>query len=97
MNVKERPYLETYWKAPSTLISSNVALFPNMFKASGAWTAIMHPSCISCDPSPQNTVQPAKTLTSTISIKFIALTLKNANNLKLERKIIQVNYEKTTQ
>lgn len=59
-----------HWKAPSTLISSYVALFPNIFKASGAWTAIMHPSKVSCEPFPENTVKPAKPLRSTISIKF---------------------------
>lgn len=51
-------YLYTYWKAPRTLISSDVAWSPRILTASGAWTAIMHPLNTSSKPSPEITVQP---------------------------------------
>jgi hypothetical protein len=55
-------YLYIYWKAPSILVSSNVACSPNNPRASGAWTAIMHPLYISSKPSLQSTAQPAQIL-----------------------------------
>lgn len=52
-------YLYTYWKAPSTLNSSDVAWSPSILTASGAWTAITQRSYISSKPSPESTLQPA--------------------------------------